>query len=125
MLKLSIEPSNSTCIVETLPGKLDIKRQSPSISHVVNNVSFMFQDGSFVVIEQDSCIMPFTPYTVMVVDNGQLIKIPVVKNKSKQGKCRYSLAGIGSPKAVNMNCYTVYESLVIVSGSFYFLRTTF
>ena len=125
MLKLLIEPSNSTCILEALRGKLDIKRQSPSISHVVNIVPFMFQDGSFVVIEQDSCIMPYTPYTVMVVHNGQLIKIPVVKNKSKQGKCRYSLAGIDSPKAVNMNYYTFYGFLVIVVVSFYFQRTTF
>ena len=94
-------------------------------SHDTAHVSFMFQDGSFVVIEQDSCIMPFTPYTVMVVQNGQLVKIPVVKSKSKQGKCRYSLAGIDSPKAVNMNYYTFFRSLVTVGGSFYFQRTTF
>ena len=61
----------------------------------------MLQEGSFVVIEEDNHCMPFTPYTILVVHDSLLKKIPVVKHKSsRQGKVRYTLAGVAVPKLV-------------------------
>lgn len=55
------------------------------------------QNGSFVVIEEDKEKMPFTPYKLVVVHNGQRKKIPVLKHRLIQNKLmpkieRYSLA---------------------------------
>lgn len=53
------------------------------------------KNGSFVVIKEDLVCMPFTPYTFMVVHEGQLIKIPVL-HQLKLGKGRYAL--VNSPE---------------------------
>ena len=52
---------------------------------------YFFEDGRFAVIQEDEDSMPFTPYTLLVVQNGQLKKIPVMK-KETAGKAKYSLA---------------------------------
>ena len=55
-------------------------------------ILILFQNGSFVVIEEDHRSMPFTPYTFLIVHGGQLKKIPVLKHSPKRGKVKYTLA---------------------------------
>ena len=42
-------------------------------------------------MQEDEESMPFTPYTLIVVQNGQLKKIPITK-KETTGRAKYSLA---------------------------------
>lgn len=61
------------------------------------------QDGSFFVIAEDKETIPFTPYTLMVVHDGQLIRIPVLKhqfiqNRMIKTKEKYSLASSPTQK---------------------------
>lgn len=37
------------------------------------------QNGSFVILHENEKIKPFTPYTLLVIHDGELIRIPIVK----------------------------------------------
>ena len=51
-----------------------------------SKISFKFkntlQNGSFAVIQEDDTSMPFTPYTLLVVCDGQLLRIPIIKHQT-------------------------------------------
>lgn len=66
------------------------------------------KDGRFAVIQEDEDSMPFTPYTLLVVQNRQLKKIPVMK-KETAGKAKYSLANAADKKSID-DLVTYFQS---------------
>ena len=66
---------------------------------------FFFKIGSFVVIEEAIESMPFTPYTLLVLHDEHLRKIPVVKHSLKQRKVRYTLVNAPEPKLASIKFY--------------------
>lgn len=66
------------------------------------------KDGRFAVIQEDEECMPFTPYTLIVVQNGQLKKVPIMK-KETLGKAKYSLGSSADKKSID-DLVTYFQS---------------